>query len=108
MINISVILCLIGGIFGIFALIKWFCILRADVNTNAYNAVPIIIGTLAWLSASVTFYQNVTYDSPVNFERSALVVAWILIIWRLKHYRELSRRQKLKIIALLKKLKTMG
>lgn len=105
MINISVILCLIGGFFGVFALIKWFCILKANVYTNAYNALPIIIGTLAWLSASVTFYQHAEFDSPVDFERSAMVLAWVLIIWRLKIYRELSHRQQLKITALLKRSK---
>ena len=105
MIKISVILCAIAGIFGLFALIKWFFILKPNVYTNAYNTLPIIIGTLAWLSASVTFYQNPTYNSPIDFERSAMVLAWVLIIWRLKIYRELSHRQQLKITALLKRSK---
>ena len=63
---ISVILCFIGAIFGIFALVKWFCILKPDVHTNVYNVIPIFVTTIAWLSAAVTFYQTDTYNSPID------------------------------------------
>lgn len=90
MINLSVILCLVAGIFGIYALVKYFCILRADIYTSAFNAMPIIIGTLAWLSAAVTFSQSATYNSPINFERTFMIVTWIWMILRLRYYRNLS------------------
>jgi hypothetical protein len=63
---ISVILCFIGAMFGIFALIKWFCILKPDVRTNVYNVIPIAVTTIAWLSAAVTFYQHPEFDSPID------------------------------------------
>ena len=88
MMSISVILCATAGLFGVYSLIKHFCILRTDIHTNAYNALPIIIGTIAWLSAAVTFYHTQTHDSPINLERSAMVGAWIWLIYRLKYYRD--------------------
>ena len=85
---ISVILCTIAGLFGVYSLIKHFCILRTDIHTNAYNALPIIIGTIAWLSAAVTLYYTQTHDSPIDLECSAMVGAWIWLIYRLKYYRD--------------------
>ena len=91
MINTLAILCLIAGLFGVFALIRYFCILRPDVYTNAFNVIPIIIGTLAWLSASVTFYQTHNYSSPINFERLGMVISWAMLIYRIKAYRDITK-----------------
>ena len=93
MINISVILCAIAGLFGFFALIKWFCILKPDVHTNVQNAVPIIIVTIAWLSAAVTFYQHPEFDSPIDAQRIAMIVGWVWLIKRIKVYRESSHKK---------------
>lgn len=94
MINISVILCAIAGLFGLFVLIKWFCILNPDVHTNVQNAVPIIIMTIAWLSASVTFYQHPEFDSPIDAQRLAMIVGWVWLIKRVKHYRDTTIKQQ--------------
>ena len=90
---ISVFLCLLGAFFGVFALIKWFCILKPDVHTNAYNAIPIVITTIAWLSAAVTFYQTSTHDSPIDIQRFFMVVGVAWLIWRIKVYRESSHKK---------------
>lgn len=66
---ISVTLCFIGALFGVFALIKWFCILKPNVYTNIYNVIPIVVTTIAWLSAAVTFYQTSTHDSLIDIQR---------------------------------------
>ena len=94
MINISVILCAIAGLFGLFVLIKWFCILKPDVHTNVQNAVPIIIMTIAWLSASVTFYQHPEFDSPIDVQRLAMIIGWVWLIKRVKHYRDTTIKQQ--------------
>lgn len=104
MINISVILCAAAGIFGLFALIKWFFILKPNVYTNALNVAPIIITTIAWLSASVTFYQHPEFDSPIDAQRLAMIIGWIWLIYRIKHYRNLAIKQQ-KIINHLKTAK---
>lgn len=104
MINISVILCAIAGLFGLFVLIKWFCILKPDVHTNVQNAMPIIITTIAWLSAAVTFYQTETFDSPVDSQRFFMIIGWVWLIYRIKHYRSLAIKQQ-KIINHLKAAK---
>ena len=93
MINISVILCAAAGIFGLFALIKWFFILKPDVYTSALNVAPIIITTIAWLSASVTFYQHPTFDSLIDIQRFFMVLGVAGLIWRIKVYRESSHKK---------------
>ena len=93
MINISVILCAAAGIFGLFALIKWFFILKPDVYTNAANVTPIIITTIAWLSAAVTLYQTSTHDSMIDIQRFFMVLGVAGLIWRIKVYRESSHKK---------------
>lgn len=84
---ISVILCLMGAMFGVFALIKWFCILKPNVHTNVYNVIPIVVTTIAWMSAAVTFYQTQTHDSPIDAQRFFMVLGVAGLIWRIKVYR---------------------
>ena len=93
MMNISVILCAIAGIFGLFALIKWFFILKPDVYTDIYNVIPIAVTTIAWLSAAVTFYQTQTHDSPIDIQRFFMVLGVAGLIWRIKVYRESSHKK---------------
>lgn len=90
---ISVILCFLGAMFGIFALVKWFCILKPDVHTNIYNVIPVVVTTIAWLSAAVTFYQTETYDSPIDAQRFFMVLGVAGLIYRIKVYREASHRK---------------
>ena len=93
MMNLSVALCLIAGLFGMFALIKWFCIFRKDVYTNVLNVLPIMIMTIAWMSAAVTFYQTQTHDSPIDIQRFFMVLGVAGLIWRIKVYRESSHKK---------------
>ena len=93
MINISVILCAAAGIFGLVALIKWFFILKPDVYTDIYNVIPIVVTTIAWLSAAVTFYQTSTHDSPIDIQRFFMVLGVAGLIWRIKVYRESSHKK---------------
>ena len=90
---ISVILCFMGAFFGVFALIKWFCILKPDVYTNIYNVIPIVVTTISWLSAAVTFYQTETYNSPIDIQRFFMVLGVAGLIWRIKVYRESSHKK---------------
>ena len=90
---ISIILCFMGALFGIFALIKWFCILKPNVYTNVYNVIPIVVTTIAWLSAAVTFYQTETYNSPIDIQRFFMVLGVAGLIWRIKVYRDSSHKK---------------
>ena len=90
---ISIILCFMGALFGVFALIKWFCILKPNVYTNIYNVIPIVVTTIAWLSAAVTFYQTSTHDSPIDTQRFFMVLGVAGLIWRIKVYRESSHKK---------------
>ena len=89
----SVFLCLLGAFFGVFALIKWFCILKPNVHTNVYNVIPIVVTTIAWLSAAVTFYQTSTHDSPIDIQRFFMVMGVAGLIWRIKVYRDASHKK---------------
>ena len=101
MINISVILCAGAGIFGLFALIKWFYILKPNVRTNVYNVIPIVITTIAWLSVSVTFYQHPEFDSLIDPQRLAMIIGWAWLIYQLKVNRDNNVRKD-KIIKTLR------
>ena len=90
---ISVILCFMGALFGVFALIKWFCILKPDVYTSIYNVIPIAVTTIAWMSAAVTFYQTHAYDSQIDIQRFFMVMGVAGLIWRIKVYRESSHKK---------------
>ena len=90
---ISVILCFMGALFGVFALIKWFCILKPDVHTNIYTLIPVVVTTIAWLSAAVTFYQTSTHYSPIDIQRFFMVLGVAGLIWRIKVYRESSHKK---------------
>lgn len=90
---ISIILCFVGALFGIFALIKWFCILKPDVHTNVYNVIPVVVTTISWLSAAVTFYQTETYSSPIDIQRFFMVLGVAGLIWRIKVYHESSHKK---------------
>lgn len=90
---ISVILCFMGALFGVFALIKWFFILKPNVYTNIYNVIPIVVTTISWLSAAVTFYQTSTHDSPINIQRFFMVLGVAGLIWRIKVYRDSSHKK---------------
>ena len=89
----SVILCFMGALFGVFALIKWFCILKPNVYTNIYNVIPIVVTTIAWMSAAVTFYQTSTHDSLIDIQRFFMVLGVAGLIWRIKVYRESSHKK---------------
>lgn len=101
---ISVFLCLLGAFFGVFALIKWFCILKPNVYTNIYNVIPIVVTTIAWLSAAVTFYQTSTHDSPIDIQRLAMIIGWAWLIYQLKVNRDKNVRKD-KIIKTLRDTK---
>lgn len=90
---ISIVLCFMGALFGIFALIKWFCILKPNVYTNIYNVIPIVVTTIAWLSAAVTFYQTETYNSPIDIQRFFMMLGVAGLIWRIKVYRDSSHKK---------------
>ena len=98
---ISVILCFMGAMFGVFALIKWFYILKPNVRTNVYNVIPIVITTIAWMSAAVTFYQTSTYDSQIDIQRLAMIIGWVWLIYQLKVNRDNNVRKD-KIIKTLR------
>ena len=87
---ISVILCFIGAMFGVFALVKWFHVLKPDVYTNIYNVIPVVVTTISWLSAAVTFYQTGAHDSPIDAQRFFMVLGVAGLIYRIKVYRESS------------------
>ena len=90
---ISVILCFMGALFGIFALIKWFHILKPDVHTNIYNVIPVAVTTIAWLSAALTFYQTGAHGSPIDAQRFFMVLGVAGLTWRMKVCRDSSHKK---------------
>ena len=93
MITFSVIMCFMGALFNIFALIKWFSVLKPNANTNAYNVIPIVVTTIAWLSSAVTFYQTQAQYSQIDIQRFFIVLGVVWLIWRIKVYSDASHKK---------------
>ena len=93
MITFSVIMCFMGALFGVFALIKWFSILKPNVHTSVYDAIPIVVTTIAWLSSAVTFYQTQAHDIQIDIQRFFIVLGVVCLIWRIKVYRDASHKK---------------
>ena len=93
MITFSVIMCFMGALFCIFALIEWFSILKPNVHTNVYDAIPIVVTTIAWLSSAVTFYQTQAHDIQIDIQRFFIVLGGVWLIYRIKIYRDASHKK---------------
>lgn len=78
MITISVILCAVGTIYGIYVLIRDLRITKKDISTQAKYALPILLGTLAWASATYTFY-TMGIDSKVDAARVSMLLSWCIM-----------------------------
>ncbi len=83
MINPSLLLCLAGAACGFYVLLKDLKITKGNIKTETRAAVPVIIGTLAWLSAAFAFY-DFPHPSPINFERGLMIISWV---WLARQYR---------------------
>ena len=86
-------MCFMGALFNIFALIKWFSVLKPNANTNAYNVIPIVVTTIAWLSSAVTFYQTQAQYSQIDIQRFFIVLGVVWLIWRIKVYSDASHKK---------------
>ena len=93
MIAFSVTMCFMGALFGVFALIEWFSILKPNVHTSVYDAIPIVTTTIAWLSSAVTFYQTQAQYSQIDIQRFFIVLGVVCLIWRIKVYRDASHKK---------------
>ena len=89
----SVTMCVMGALFGVFALINWFNILKPNVHTSVYDAIPIVVTTIAWLSSAVTFYQTQAHDIQIDIQRFFIVLGVVCLIWRIKVYRDASHKK---------------
>lgn len=92
--NISVILCLIGSGFGVYALATYFFVLKPNKRANPKNMIPVVMGTVAWMGATMRFYELPQFDSPVDFERAVLVASWAWLIMRIRYYRDICHHQQ--------------
>lgn len=74
MITISVVLCLIGAVYGLVVLIRDLRVFKCSPTCIAH-ALPILLGTLAWASAAYTFYVA-GIDSPIDLPRIFMIISW--------------------------------
>lgn len=89
----SSILCALGAIYGVYVMVRHLKVARHDVSTGIISSFPIICGTLAWLSASFTFYlEGVT--STINAPLIAMLVSWCILAaqFRQKYEKRMRRR----------------
>lgn len=82
-VNESVIWCLIGGFIGMYVLIKNLRIMNKHIDTPMSDAFPILLGTLSWLTAAITFYIT-NFDSPIDTQRVMMIILWGMLATRVK------------------------
>ncbi|WP_105245458.1 hypothetical protein [Psychrobacter sp. Marseille-P5312] len=93
-ITTSVVLCAIGALYGMFVLINHLKVARCDVSTRVIYAFPIICGTLAWASASYTFYVTGA-DSRIDMQRILMIVSWCMLARQYRQkYKHCSGRKR--------------
>lgn len=82
-INLSAILCLVAACYGLYTLVKHQSIASKAITTDASAALPIIIGVLAWITASFVFFvDNTGLDSKIEIQRLAMVISWAWLAYR--------------------------
>ncbi|MGA6101746.1 hypothetical protein ACPESL_06135 [Psychrobacter pocilloporae] len=93
-ITTSAVLCAIGALYGMFVLIKHLKVARRNVSTRVIYAFPVICGTLAWASASYTFYVT-GVDSRIDVQRILMIVSWCMLARQYRQkYRSCSRKKQ--------------
>lgn len=71
----SVLLCLLGMLFGLFVLVRDLGIAKVHIKTKLNHAAPIMFGCLAWASAAYVFYIR-GIDSVIDIPRVLMLVSW--------------------------------
>lgn len=74
---LSGVLCAIAALAGIYALVHQLKIMCRYTQTPIFFAIPILIGILAWATASYEFFNVAApLDSAIIGQRIAMVVSW--------------------------------
>lgn len=90
----SAILCAIGAAYGLYVLVKHLKVIKNDVATGIKYAFPIICGTLAWISASFTFY-SMGITSPIDVPRVLMLISWCMLAGQYRQkYKSCGKRRR--------------
>lgn len=77
MINVSAILCGIAGVIGLYVAIRNQRATKWDSGKELCGILPVIIGTLAWVTAAAVFVLAPSeLDSKIELQRLMMVVSW--------------------------------
>lgn len=86
--NLSAIVTMFAAAYGFYILIKHLHIAKSHIRTAACDALPIILGTLAWSTAALTFLEiGPSYNSPIQAQRIMMVIAWCWLISKYRYRR---------------------
>lgn len=93
-ITISVILCAIGALYGMYVLVRDLRVIKRNIATQVKYALPVILGTLAWTSATYTFYIT-GIDSKVDAARVFMLCSWCIMASQYRQkYRPCKRSKR--------------
>ena len=83
--NMSAVVCIAAALYGFYILIRHLHIIKRNVRTVPCDALPVILGTLAWSTAALTFLEMpASYSSPIEVQRVMMVITWC---WLIDKYR---------------------
>lgn len=84
-------MCILASAYGFYILIKHLHIAKRHIKTVACDALPVILGTLAWSTAALTFLEmGPSYNSPVEAQRIMMVITWC---WLISRYRRCKTKR---------------
>lgn len=79
--NTSTVVCIIAAGYGFYILFRHLHVFKRHIKTAACDALPVILGTLAWSTAALTFLEMpASYNSPIELQRVMMVITWCWLI----------------------------
>lgn len=73
---INPILTAIAGVVGLYLVYMHIAVIKKDVKTELFITLPVIIGTLAWISAGYEFLQHDATEASITMQRILMIVSW--------------------------------
>lgn len=80
MINYNFILCFIAATYSAYVLYRYLHITSEHKETYYKDAVPVVLGFIAWITAAIQFLIIDVTTSPIIIQRVMMVLAWCWVL----------------------------
>lgn len=77
MINSSTVLTVSAGLIGLYLIYMHIAVIKKDIKAELFITMPVIIGTLAWISASYKTIQYNVCGTSITLQLVLMIISWI-------------------------------